>query len=501
VEALRDAIPQLVRRRHVPGLNLAVARAGRVIWEASFGYADLGRRLPMELDTVTRSGSMCKTYTATSVMQLVEHGVVGLDAPINDYLDFPVINPLGAREVSVRDLLTHRSGLFTDGASSSLRRPRELNEHLRDDFARGTLDYFHGSKPKWTAAVGERFQYSNTGIAVLGLIVQRANPEGLSFSEYVQRHVIDLLGMTSTQFPPVNNDPEIVRPDILERVSTGYAGWGTLRIASPQIHFANYPAGLVLTIPRDHVRVLLAYLAGGTLNDRRLLEETTIREMLAPQAETPGTIGDHIGLVWLLRDVGQPTESFGHAGGHMWGWITDYRAFPRLDLAIAVFTNQWDMGEWQSGTANPSIAEHIAELAAATVAGHRPSTHSWAWKRSYLIGLSLAVATQGACGIDEPFSPEQISAMVDCAYPGADELWDDGGFRTALRDIEHAEFTLEGLERFFASDRCQLSRPELDALWLDAGGTGGAPFAGTLAEQAFDRVMEQPAEPNGGNQS
>ncbi|HKZ72774.1 MAG TPA: serine hydrolase domain-containing protein, partial [Steroidobacteraceae bacterium] len=72
IRALEADIPHILRLTGAPGLNLAIARRGGLIWEAGFGFADLERRIPMTAATVTHSGSMGKTYTATAVMQLVE---------------------------------------------------------------------------------------------------------------------------------------------------------------------------------------------------------------------------------------------------------------------------------------------------------------------------------------------------------------------------------------------------------------------------------------------
>src|SRR5262249_11506777 len=119
VAVLKESIPHVLRLLGTPGLNLAVARHGQGIWEDAFGFADLERKIPMTKAPVFHSGSMGKTYTATAVMQLVEQGVLELDAPVNRYFTaFQVKNPLGGRDVTIRDLLTHRSGLAGNAAHS-----------------------------------------------------------------------------------------------------------------------------------------------------------------------------------------------------------------------------------------------------------------------------------------------------------------------------------------------------------------------------------------------
>jgi len=115
IEATRAYARDAVHVTRTPGLSLAVARKGSVIWAEAFGMSDLARRRPMTIDATCRVGSFSKTYVAIAVMQLIERGVLELDTPVRRYLpDVDVSNPLGEREVTVYDLLTYRSGLAMD---------------------------------------------------------------------------------------------------------------------------------------------------------------------------------------------------------------------------------------------------------------------------------------------------------------------------------------------------------------------------------------------------
>lgn len=492
VEQLRATIPDLMRRRHVPGLNLAVARRGQVRWEGAFGWADLASRRPMQPDTVFRSGSMGKTYTATAVMQLVEQGHLDVDDDVSSLVGFEVVNPLGERAITVHDLLTHRSGLATDGASSTFGDTPPLEQHLRSDIAEGRNDFFRGAIPKWTAPAGAAVQYSNTGIALLGLIVQRLNPQGLSFGTYVQRHVIEPLGMTSTRFPDGDPfDADVVPPELQERVSTGYAGFGSVNVPTPTIRFRNWPAGLVLSTPGEHVRVLLAYLNGGSLDGQQVLRPETVEQMLTPVAEVPREAVSavppaQVGLVWMRGNLGERTEWFGHAGSHMWGWDNFYVAFPALDLAIAVAMNRWDVASLLSGTAVPSLVVQVPMIAAASfmrlVDEVGDGARSWAWKRAYAVGFAFASTMRFWQGIDEPITADVVRAIGE----GAVDL-DPDGLRRGVEDLQRCELTFDGIEKFLASDDCPLTGTELHAAWNDVGGTGTYPVPVSEALRAAVR--------------
>ena len=247
IAATRQFITEAMQVYGVRGVEIAIARHGTVIWQDGLGYASLADGTPMTANTVFAAGSMSKTYTATAAMQLVEQGVLGLDEPINNYLrrngGFEVVNPLGPREITVRDLLTHHSGLTSDAAGSELEAPAPLGTYLRAQYGRRMLySYSESSLPLWSAKVGERFQYSNLGVATLGLLVEITNPEHLSFEEYVARHILEPLGMHSTQFPAVRDSAHL-RPDLASRFTRGYAKLGPVDLPTPNIYWGNIPRG------------------------------------------------------------------------------------------------------------------------------------------------------------------------------------------------------------------------------------------------------------------
>ncbi len=154
IDATRDFVLHAMRAHGTPGLNLAMGYRGKLIWEAGFGWADVAAGKPMTPETVYHSGSLGKTYTATAIMHLVDRGVIALDDPISRHLPFEVLNPLGDRDVTVHDLLTHRSGLSGGGAKGVWDRPVPLEEALRASYARDTSPLLGGTTPFWIGKVG-----------------------------------------------------------------------------------------------------------------------------------------------------------------------------------------------------------------------------------------------------------------------------------------------------------------------------------------------------------
>jgi len=122
--SLDELVPEVLRRTGTPGLSAAIWAGGEQLTQA-WGVADVATRRPMEPASVFPVGSMSKLYTAVAVLQLVERGAIGLHDPVES-LGVACRNPLGARPVTVYDLLTFRSGLATDTPASSAEAPPPL---------------------------------------------------------------------------------------------------------------------------------------------------------------------------------------------------------------------------------------------------------------------------------------------------------------------------------------------------------------------------------------
>jgi len=480
-----------MRAKGTPGLNLALGYKGRLIWEAGFGLADVAAKTKMTPDTVYHSGSLGKTYTATAIMHLVDRGVLGLDDPINKHLPFEVRNPLGGREITIRDLMTHRSGLSSGGARGVWDKPVPLAQALKGSYDDDKSPVMARMGPFWIAKVGEKWNYANPGIATLGLIVETANPDGLSFADYVQKYVMDPLGMTSSQYPPAQH-VDYVRPDIWKNMSTGYARMGSAWIPTVPLYFSHYPAGGVLARPSDHLRLLMAMLAEGTYNSYQVLKPETVKEMLTPQYEEQlaGTFDQ--GLVWGLRDHGKPNASFSHAGGHMFGWRTDGWAWPELDLSVMVASNQWSLPDDAQDVAMiPTFIEKWM-LVQPPDMELPPVSEEWASKVSYVRGVLYAASFRMYVGITGDIPEDALEAAIEATrvIPRGRNDWNSEAFRAGLDAITQAGFGYADVTGFWTSDASRVTLDEAVQILKELGGRipGGssmflpAQLAGSVGE-------------------
>jgi CubicO group peptidase (beta-lactamase class C family) len=463
--AMDDFIPHVMSQHNTPGLVISLADRKGIFLNRGYGYSDLDARAPMPADAVIKGGSMGKLYTATAILQLADKGIVALDKPVNQYLTgFEIINPIGNRPITIADLLTHRSGLSTNPAGgASLSSPAPLPQHIREAFASDRNEAYYGSlTPRWTARVGEKYQYSNLGIATLGYLVETLNPEGLGFDQYVYQHIMSPLGMEAAQYPP-RQDSLSIRPELLARIPTGYTSFERFTVTSPTLLAPEYPAGNGIFTSNDHIRLLLAYLNGGHFNDHQLLSPATAQQAISHQNDRNGD--GEIGYVWWLSNPGTERFSFGHPGAIVLEWSSAYRAFPQLDFAYVVATNHWRIN--QQNYREAALIERFAVdwLLRERAQGKPPEFKSWAWKTSYVAGLLMLEIYNFAGVRDTPDQKtvERISGsgreMVSSnPTPVA---FDPTGFQAGFGAGLAIAKTYQALQEFWESDELAVSQVEL----------------------------------------
>lgn len=420
--AVADAADELIGSGRTPGVAVALEWEGHR-WSGGFGHADLETRRPMTSDTVTRAASVTKMYTAIAVLQLVEAGAIGLDQPIRELLpELPLDNPRGDRAVTVRDLLTYRSGLTPDIGGVAVGRHRELHRHVADVFAAGHVAEL-GAAELWSAAPGERFQYSNLGVALLGLLVERVNPDALGFARYVQEAILDPLAMRSSELPP---HLHAARPDLLRRLAAGYCAFRSAYVRTPLVQVHCAPACGLLTTAADHLRLLGALAGGGRRDGAQILSERSIALMTTPAApETGWTVG--VGTTLMRAE--QRTRWFGHSGVHPWGWTTDSRVYPQLGLSLVVCCNAVEMTAWHEGAlCHP--AAFVCDVTSAALVAARQPPRTWAWRVSRTAGLLLSDRMQ-LLGL-APLDADAANRLADGVATGDARGWDRDGFCDGL---------------------------------------------------------------------
>jgi CubicO group peptidase (beta-lactamase class C family) len=341
----------LVERRVSPSLAVTAVRGGETVFARGYGWSDLEQGTNASAETVYLYCSMTKLFTATAIMQLCERGLIDIDQLVRASLpDFPLHHPSG-REITVRHLLSHASGIANPIPVSWVHLAQEPVVNL-DDFTKRLLARYH----QLTFEPGSRYAYSNLGYLVLGQVIERIT--GQSYTDYVQQHILEVLDMHRTGFS--YDHPQD------EDAATGYVrSWSMMgilgrflvdrRIFGASLHWYTAfhrflidgaPYGGLLGPVSELGNFLKAYLSGGTFRGRRLLKPSSIAEMLIPQRNYHGEelstsgrdMSQRIGLGWHLAGDGE-TRSCYHIGGGA-GYRSELRIYPSLSYGICVMGNE-----------------------------------------------------------------------------------------------------------------------------------------------------------------
>jgi len=254
IQYSRDYLRHFMKKSGTVGMAVAVIDSDRVVYSEGFGFADKEAKRRVGDSTTFMIGSITKLFTATAIMQLVEQGRIALDSPITNYLpEFTVKTRFVARPITIRDLLTHESGLPSDipnGAAIGQLPCAEADTLYRTVPALLSNDY--AANPPRT-----EFSYSNLGFSLLGIIIERVS--GRSYSQYIQDSIFTRLNMDHSAL-----DFNSVR--VKHLFSKGYSD---KKVQVP-FYIRDVPAGMIVTNAIDLSR-FLRMLFSKSVKDRSRL--------------------------------------------------------------------------------------------------------------------------------------------------------------------------------------------------------------------------------------
>lgn len=274
-----------VRDLNLPGLALGIVHGDQIAHLQSFGVADPSGR-PITPQTPFLLASLSKSFTALATMQLVESGLVELDAPVQQYLPwFRVADAEASSKITVRHLLNHTSGLSTLTGNGYFY-TQDTSEQGLENFVRRL------SSATLAHPVGEVWEYSNANYSILGLIVQTVS--GKSYENYLKEHIFLPLDMRNS----FASEEEARQHGL----ATGYQYWfGVPRPAElPYIH-EDLSAGRLISSTEDMSHYLIAHLNQGRYGDVSILSPDGMMQLwqpptyLAPDHETGYAMGWNVG--------------------------------------------------------------------------------------------------------------------------------------------------------------------------------------------------------------
>jgi CubicO group peptidase (beta-lactamase class C family) len=322
---LSEVMSEHLEEFGLAGASVTVVHDGEVVVANGYGHADLEAGIPVDVDTtVFPTASVAKLFTWTAVMQLVERGLLDLDAEVNDYLEAFQIPDEFDEPVRVWHLLSHTAG-FEDKPMSLAVVPEELTD-LETSLIR--------DMPSQDWEPGRYTAYNNYSAGLAGYLV--AEVSGLSWEDYLDRHILEPLEMTRTSGRQPTPD---ALPDGMTKVYTSHDG--ELTEADHEI-VALAPFGGMVASSRDMASFMLAHLQDGSVGDNRILQDATARQMHSQLFTNDARLDGNAHGFWESTENGQRVLS--HHGDHN-SSMTGLWLLPEHDLGIYVAYNSDRGGE------------------------------------------------------------------------------------------------------------------------------------------------------------
>ncbi len=323
-------VEKTMQRWDVPGAAVAVVKDQKVVFARGFGVRDLKTGGKVDADTLFAIGSNTKSFTATALGLLVSSGRISWDDPVLKYLpEFQMHDPRVTRELTIRDLLCHRSGLGTFNgdlmAFASVYDRAEVIRRIR--FVEPAYEFRTG------------FGYSNLMFLVAGEIIPRVT--GTSWDDFMRQRFFAPLGMTrsNTSFRELEAAANVATPHGLDDGKV---------VPIPHDRVDNIgPAGSINSSANDMARWLLLQTGGGAIDGTSVVDPAVIAETRKPhnlqpigdsrKALNPWTHFSAYGLGWDVADY-QGRLVVSHGGG-LNGMISMVAMLPEENLGVVVLTN------------------------------------------------------------------------------------------------------------------------------------------------------------------
>ena len=283
-----EAVQRNIAAGNVSGAVTLVARRGRIVHFEAHGMQDIATKKPMPQNGIFRLASMSKPITGVAVMMLVEEGKIRLNDPVSRFIpEFKSLNKVAVprpgggrgadnsapafdvvtstREITVRDLLTHTSGLVSGGLGAATAPQRTETDILATyipKLASGPLDFQPGTLWRYSGLVG---------FDVLSRIVEIVS--GQTYDQYLKQRIFDPLGMKDTGFN--------LTPEQTSRLVTMYRSTPTGLQPANQTAGTKYFSGAsaLMTTAEDYLQFAQMMLNGGELNGKRVLSPRTLELM------------------------------------------------------------------------------------------------------------------------------------------------------------------------------------------------------------------------------
>jgi CubicO group peptidase (beta-lactamase class C family) len=327
LQGLDDLAARAMKEWKVPGVTIAVVQDGKVIYAKGFGYRDLEKKLPVTTGTLFPIGSVTKSFTSLAFAILKSEGKVDWDRPVREYLpEFEMNDSVATERATPRDLFSHRTGL-----------PRHDLVWYSSDFSRddlvSRLRYLKPNKSFRSA-----YHYNNLTVMTMGYLEGKIS--GLGWEGCIQQKIFNPLGMAHSNLSVAD----------IEKTDDHALPYELKKEVVTKVPFHNIdaigPAGSINSSVDDMSHYLAFQLGDGKYGDKKIVEESDLREMHSPQTaipdpppafSLPGLGHFSYGLAWVVTSY-RGHNLVWHNGG-IDGFYALLSMLPDDHIGVVVLTN------------------------------------------------------------------------------------------------------------------------------------------------------------------
>ncbi|HEV2830098.1 MAG TPA: serine hydrolase [Pyrinomonadaceae bacterium] len=307
-----------------PGLAVAIVRGDKILFAKGFGYRDVKTKLPVTRQTQFYIASTTKSFTATAAKLLADEGKFDLDAPIKKYFPNLVLKPpLSVEQITVRDLLTHRSGLSNEAINFRAAYTGQINNDI-------VLDLLGN----YSKSVSPEFRYSNIGYIVAAVAMEKA--AGETWQQIVERKIIAPLNLKSTTAfaSKAKASGDFALPYLAEN-----RGFTELAYKDDSTMHA---AGGMVSSAEDLAKWLIVNMNGGMFEGKQIIPAAALEEILAPQINQKRDFYKFKRYAYSLGwNIGTYNgEKFVHCFGEFPGFRPHVSFMPGHKTGVVVLVNE-----------------------------------------------------------------------------------------------------------------------------------------------------------------
>jgi CubicO group peptidase (beta-lactamase class C family) len=464
-------VAQAARDWHVPGLAIAVVSGDSLVFAKGYGVVEQGKPAPATEHTRFAIGSTTKAMTSAALAMLVDEGKLRWDDKVIDYLpDLRLYDAYATRELTVRDLLTHRTGL----PGTDLLWAVEENQYTMPEMIR-RLRYV---KP--ATSFRSTWSYQNVVYGIGGLLVEKIS--GMPWETFIRTRIFTPLGMQESEplVSMIRGKANVAVPHAEIR--------DTVRTVPMRSTDAIASAGSVYSSVSDMSRWMRFILDSGRVGDKRLITAATFRELIAPQIRAP--MSEYPAL-----ELAQP-----HLFSYALGWfVQDYHgktvwmhtgSIDGMSAIIGLLPEQ-RVGVYVLANLDHAELRHALMYKAFDLYGDRPAT-DWSGDLRKLFAARRAARGTGpahVAGTKASFPlGRYVGSYVDSTYGTIDVTMSAGALRARFEKAD-----LGPLEQWeYDAFRNRPSKPEDGPTTLTfvpdgAGGLSGVRVFGTTFVRARAR--------------